>query len=141
MILYQPTWAKRVRTILDWITVPLFGRDITSVNASDQVAVVRELFEPGQVIIRQGDVGRAMYIIQLGAVQVVRQTPSGEEALGVLGPGDHFGEIAVLSDVRRTATVRALEPVTLLRLSREDTRALSSSFRPFGETVRERIPG
>jgi NADH dehydrogenase len=134
MIMYLPTWHKRVRTLLDWVTLPFFGRDIASVNAADPVGVVRELFEPGQVIIRQGDVGRAMYLIQSGRVEVLQQDAAGaERKVAELGQGEHFGEVAVLKDVRRTATVRALEQVALLRISREETRLLSATFRPFGD--------
>jgi NADH dehydrogenase len=133
MILYLPTWAKRLRTLLDWLVVPFFGPDIASVNASDSVGVVRHLFESGQDIIRQGEVGRAMYIIQAGRVEVVQQKEGVDTRVAELGPGEHFGEIAVLKDTRRTATVRALEPVTLLRISREETRMLTQSFKAFGE--------
>lgn len=139
MIAYLPTWQKRVRTMLDWLVVPFFGRDIASVNASDQVGVVRHLFESGQVIIRQGDIGRAMYIIQSGQVEVVQEADANETRVATLGPGEHFGEIAVLKDTRRTATVRALEPVTVLRISREETKMLSASFRPFGELAESRV--
>lgn len=135
MILYLPTWSKRFRTMQDWLTVPFFGPDIASVNASDSVGVVRHLFEPGQDIIRQGEVGRAMYIIQSGRVEVVQHRDGTETRLAELGPGEHFGEIAVLKDTKRNATVRALEPVALLRISREETRMLTQSFKAFGEVT------
>lgn len=133
MILYLPSWIKRFRTIFDWMMVPILGRDIASVNAADEVGVARELYETDQVIIEQGDVGRAMYIIQSGKVEVVQQEGGNSEQLARLGPGEHFGEIAVLKDVRRTATVRALEPVAVLRISRDETRRLTETFKPFAE--------
>lgn len=139
MVTYLPSWQKRIRTMFDWLVVPLLGRDIASVNAADQVGVVRHLFEAGQVIIRQGDIGRAMYILQSGRVEVVQERDGAEERLATLGPGEHFGEIAVLKDTRRTATVRALEPVTVLRISREETKMLSETFRPFGELAEARV--
>lgn len=135
MIMYLPTWSKRFRTIQDWLTVPFFGPDIASVNASDSVGVVRHLFEPGQDIIRQGEVGRAMYIIQSGRVEVVQARDGVETRLAELGPGEHFGEIAVLKDTKRNATVRAIEPVALLRISREETKMLTQSFKAFGEVT------
>jgi CRP-like cAMP-binding protein len=141
MIAYLPAWSKRVRTLLDWAVVPFFGRDVTSVNAaSDHMGVQRELYEPGQPIIREGDVGRSMYLIQSGSVEVVRATANGgEERLAVLSAGEHFGEVAVLQDVRRTATVRALEPLAVLRISRDQTRQLSSTFKPFAEMANARM--
>lgn len=132
MIVYLPSWLKRVRTLLDWMTTPFLGRDIISVGSPDEVGVQPELFEDGQVVVRQGDVGRAMFIVRSGTVKVVRELPDGEsEHLADLGPGDHFGEIAVLRDVRRTATVRAVGSVELLRVSRAGTRMLASSFDAF----------
>lgn len=64
---------------------------------------------PGEVVIREGDVGELFYVIELGEVEVAGTT---------LGPGESFGEIALLRDVPRTATVvarTALELVTLER--------------------------
>lgn len=141
MIAYLPAWSKRVRTLLDWMVVPFFGRDVTSVGASSEhMGVVRELYEAGQAIVREGDVGRSMYLIQSGSVEVVRATPDGgEERVATLGPGEHFGEVAVLQDVRRTATVRALEPLAVLRISRDQTRQLTSTFKPFAEMATARI--
>jgi NADH dehydrogenase len=134
MIVYLPAWSKRIRTILDWMTGPLLGREITSVESSSRTGVVRELYEAGQIIIRQGDIGRSMYLVQSGSVEVVATEPDGtEKRLAVLDAGSHFGEIAVLQNARRSATVRALQPVTLLRLSREETRELSATFKPFAE--------
>ena len=135
MVAYLPAWSKRVRTILDWMTGPFLGREITCVESTSRTGVVRELYETGQVIVRQGDIGRSMYLIQSGSVEVVAAGPEGEKRLAVLSSGSHFGEIAVLQNTRRNASVRALEPVTLLRLSREETRELTATFKPFAELV------
>ena len=140
MVAYLPTWSKRVRTLLDWITVPLFGRDVTSVSGdAPHMGVTRELYETGQTIVRQGDVGRVMYLIQSGSVEVLANDGrAGEQRLAVLGPGEHFGEIAVLENRQRTATVRAIEPVAVLRISREQTQQLTASFKPFAELTTAR---
>jgi NADH dehydrogenase len=135
MVVYLPAWSKRIRTVLDWMTGPFLGREITSVESTHHTGVVRELYETGQVIIRQGDIGRSMYLIQSGSVEVVSSGPDGAKQLAVLSSGSHFGEIAVLQNTRRSATIRALEPVTLLRLSREETRELSATFKPFAEVT------
>jgi len=133
MIVYLPAWSKRVRTILDWMTGPFVGREITSIGTAGHTGVARELYETGQVIIRAGDIGRSMYLIQSGSVEVLGGGPDGEKRLAVLPAGSHFGEIAVLQNVRRTATVRALEPVVLLRISQDETRELTAAFKPFAD--------
>ena len=78
-------------------------------------------FLPGDVVIGEGQKGDALYIISKGRVGVTRNTDSGEETIvGELGNGDFFGETGLLGDHVRTATVKAMIPSTLLRLTRRD---------------------
>ena len=69
---------------------------------------------PGEDVIRQGDVGETFYVVQSGQLEVLRDGA----AVATLRAGDHFGEIALLHDVPRTATVRALTPARLFALPR-----------------------
>jgi CRP-like cAMP-binding protein len=71
--------------------------------------------EPGREIIRQGDPGDAFYAIRSGQVEVIRDG----ERIEVLGPGAYVGEVALLLDVPRTATVRTVTAVRAYRLDRE----------------------
>ena len=73
-------------------------------------------FEPGTAILEEGEVGDRFYIIVRGAAEVV----SGKRRLRELGPGDSFGEIALLRDSPRTATVRAVDRVETVTLERPD---------------------
>jgi anion transporter len=77
-------------------------------------------FGAGTTIFSQGDQGDAFYLIQSGAVQVMLESGAGKpEIVAVLGPKDWFGEMALLSGEPRSASILAVKPTTLWRLSRE----------------------
>jgi CRP/FNR family transcriptional regulator, cyclic AMP receptor protein len=72
-------------------------------------------FEPGEVILRQGDTGeREAYLVHDGKVEVRRRTPDGERVLRILTKGDLLGEVALFSDAPHSATAHAIERVILL---------------------------
>ena len=87
-------------------------------------------FEPaefafGSVIVREGDEADSFYVLVSGTARVVKQSEDGSEvALNLLRAGDTFGEIGLLGEATRAATVRASSPVTALRLDRSIFRAL-----------------
>jgi predicted MFS family arabinose efflux permease len=86
------------------------------VSTIEQLArnVREESAEPGQVVIKQGQVGDSFYVIIDGEIEVSKNG----RLLRVLSDGDSFGEIALLRDVPRTTTVRARTPVELYELDR-----------------------
>src|SRR5581483_1936655 len=74
----------------------------------------------GQVIVREGDDADAFYVVVSGTARVLKRAENGEEVpLNLLGRGESFGEMSLLSDSTRTATVRASGRVHALRLGRE----------------------
>jgi len=75
--------------------------------------------QAGTVIFKEGEEGDQMFIIQGGRVKVSRSIGGKEQLLAVLGKGDFFGEMALVTRERRTATVTTLEPVRLLAFNRE----------------------
>jgi hypothetical protein len=72
-------------------------------------------FRPGVDIVRQGDAANHFYIVTEGEVEVVRENGS-PRVLGKFGAGYHFGELALLAEQERTATVRAVIPTRVLEL-------------------------
>ncbi len=108
--------------LADTITrIPLFS----GLSREDIAKVLGKLeersFSVGTIIFNQGDRGDAFYLIHSGAVQVLLESPGGRtESIGVLGPQDCFGEMALLSGEPRSATIITLKDTTLWRLSRED---------------------
>jgi CRP/FNR family cyclic AMP-dependent transcriptional regulator len=79
----------------------------------------RVAFETGQVLFRQGDMGDAAYIIMEGEADVLVDAPTGPVAVAMLGRDAIVGEIAILCDVPRTATVQARQRLVCLRISKD----------------------
>jgi CRP-like cAMP-binding protein len=93
--------------------------------------VRREYFEAGQAVFQEGDRGERLYVITEGEVEVLKRDGRGEiTPLRRLGAGDCFGEIALVSDRPRTATVRAVVPTNVLAVDRDAFQALFSTLPP-----------
>ncbi len=83
-------------------------------------AAVELDYSTGAVIIQEGDEGDAVFFIVDGSVEVVKEFADGTERfLHTSGPGEPFGEMALLQEGGRTATVRAVEPSIILRIDRD----------------------
>jgi CRP/FNR family transcriptional regulator, cyclic AMP receptor protein len=75
-------------------------------------------YQPGQVIVSEGQSGLGLYIIQSGKVQISMHSAHGERDIRAMGPGESFGEISLLDDRPRSATATALEPTTAVLLDK-----------------------
>jgi len=89
-----------------------------------ELAVPRQ-FEPGQVVFREGDASDTCYIVRCGRARAVREHSGGRViTLATFGPGDIFGELALFEDERRSATVEAIEPTSVVAVLGPDMRRL-----------------
>ena len=79
----------------------------------------RITYDAGQILFHQGDMGDAAYIIVEGEAEVKVGTPNGDLTVATLKRNDFVGEIAILCDVPRTATVQAKSRVVTLRIAKE----------------------
>jgi CRP-like cAMP-binding protein len=116
-------------------TIPLFA-DLPAEDR-DRVARVCADLEvgAGETLVTEGDFGYAMFAIAEGTAEVRRD----ETVLRTLGPGDVFGEIAVLSGGRRTATVVATTPMRLLTVMNRDVWRLEREVPDVGAALRATI--
>ncbi|XP_020663994.1 cGMP-dependent protein kinase 1 [Pogona vitticeps] len=87
-------------------------------------------FAPNELIIQEGDEGRTFFFVLSGQVEVTRNVDGQEEFIRVLKGGDHFGELALIRNIRRTASCRALEEVTCIAIAKEDFQELSPMCAP-----------
>jgi CRP/FNR family transcriptional regulator, cyclic AMP receptor protein len=81
-------------------------------------------YRPGEIVFHEGDPGRALFVVVEGSVEITQARPQGEYVLVTLGPGDAFGELALIDDFPRSATARVVTPGRLLILYKSDFDAL-----------------
>jgi CRP-like cAMP-binding protein len=103
------------------------------------------IYQDGEVIIHQGEVGNCMYVIQAGQVEVLQEKAGTEVRLAVRGEGDFFGEMAIFEHEIRMATVRALgearvltvDKTTFLRRVHEDPSLAYHILQKMSNRIRE----
>lgn len=105
--------------------VPVFSTlEEADLQRIAQLAVPRS-FETGQVVFREGDRSDTCYVVHFGRARAVHDHGDGRTiTLATFGPGDIFGELALFEDERRSATVEALEPTSVLAVLGPDMRRL-----------------
>jgi len=101
--------------------VVLFGSLDDAMLAVLEAGLRRHTFRRGTTIFLKGQAGDALYLIETGRVRIFLQTEAGgEHTLALLGPGDFFGELALLDGLPRSASAEAVEDSALYALDRED---------------------
>ncbi len=85
-------------------------------------------FAEGQEVCHQGDPGDTMYVILGGIADVLIDTPGGQIAVAEMKRNSFFGEIAILCDVPRTATIKARETLTTLKITKDTFYRLVGEF-------------
>lgn len=104
------------------------------------------IYADGETVIRQGESGNSMYVVQAGRVEVLQHADSGtEQHLAFLEAGDFFGEMSVFEKERRSATVRAcgdsrvlkIDKKTLLDRIREDPLLAVNLLKTMSHRIRD----
>ena len=114
--------------------VPLFA-ELDAMEISDVMELLRaQVVEAGEVIMRAGDEARSMYFIAAGEVEIEIK---GKKERVRLGVGQFFGEVALLRQTRRTATVTAVTRTNLLGLDAHDLHALMQRDPRIAERIKE----
>lgn len=121
------TWLAKAFPTLDQRVLAELGRSCAPkrVGAGDKV-------------VTEGELGHHMYVVADGELEVVREGTGALTPIARLGPGQYFGEIAVLNGVPRTATVRATTPAELLELDGDTVRSVAATTDAFASTPGQR---
>ncbi len=99
--------------------IPLFARIEPSKLKLLAFTSERVTFAAGDTVFRQGDMGDAAYIVIDGEAEVLVDTPHGPIRVATVGRNEIIGEIAILIDVPRTATIRAKTRLVTLRIAKD----------------------
>jgi NADH dehydrogenase len=121
---FMPSWRRRLALMLHWMGSAVMPDNLTPLPLGRSNLVIPMRFGAGEVIVREGDIGGRFYVITAGEVEVTQRVDGNEQSIRKMGPGEHFGELALLGDRHRTATVRALKNTSLLSIARQDFAAL-----------------
>lgn len=113
---FFPRWVRRIfRNEQHWEAltffrnVPLFHGLTSRQLARVMLSMQRRVYRAGEILFEEGQPGKAVFIIKSGHVELTRRSAQGQRNLGMLGPGQMFGEMALLEQMQRTATATVVE--------------------------------
>ena len=128
-----PGWGRRIKVATAW-TLDLFLQpELVELRLGGGGGAIHEHFEPGQNVFSQGEIGDRVYILLSGKAQVVRRRSEAalsvgeEQILATLGPGECFGEMALLDNAPRNASVRCVEAMTVLSIPKREFGLLAAN--------------
>lgn len=127
--------------IKEFLRPVFFGLAEEDLDELAQAAVTRS-FPSGAVICQEGELGDTVYIIVRGRVDIVQQLDDeSERYLHSAGPGEYFGEMAIIQEGARSATVRAVEPTTVLEIGQEPFLTVLGRSPSLGVRILVRLTG
>ncbi len=132
-----PGWGRRLKVAAAWTFDLFLPPELVQLKLTNSMGVAYEHFEPGQEIFHQGDLGDRIYIIAGGHAEVVRYDGSREVLLARLGPGEYFGEMALLNQTSRNATVRSAEPLDVLSIHKREFSVLAANLPAMRESFEQ----
>lgn len=133
-----PGWGRRMKVAASWTFELFLPPDLVQLKFNGSSGITEEHFEAGQEIFRQGDLGDRVYIITKGTAEVVRQHGPREISLARLGTGECFGEMALLNQTLRNATVRCVEALDVLSIQQREFNLLAKHLPDMRESF-ERV--
>lgn len=132
-----PGWGRRLKVAASWTFELFLPPDMVQLKLTNATGVSHEHFEPGEEVFHQGDLGDRIYIIARGQAEVARRENGNETLLAHLGPGEYFGEMALLSQTTRNATVRCLEPLDVLSIHKREFAVLAANLPAMRESFEQ----
>ncbi|MCI5052681.1 MAG: FAD-dependent oxidoreductase [Simkaniaceae bacterium] len=133
-----PGFARKIKVGVAWALDSFVSRDAVQLKMNSSSGIAPLHYEEGETIFKEGDIGDFLYIIVKGRVAIEKDG----HTLAELGQGEYFGEMALLNQKARSATVKCLEATDVLALRKREFGLLISNFEQlksqFEETDRKR---
>jgi NADH dehydrogenase len=119
-----PGFERKMRLGISWALDLILPPEAVQLRLGGRSSIGQAHYETGEYVFRQGDLGDSLYIILKGQVDVLAEENGTARCLTSLGAGEYFGELALLNEHNRSASVRCTEATDLLVIRRGDFRAL-----------------
>ncbi len=123
-----PGIERKFKVGVAWALDLLIPTEFVQLKLGMTHGVSQSHFEPGEAVFHQGDVGDTLYIVLSGEAEVIREEKGTEQKLAVLKAGEFFGEMALLNEHTRGATIRCTHAMDVLCLNKGDFRALVANL-------------
>ena len=132
-LLKSPSWSRRVKIAFDWTWELLFPRDLAYERTNQTERISRAHYRPGDFIFLEGDPATHFYVIDRGEIEILLRDQAGQpnQVIDVLGPGEFFGEMALLDNRPRAVTARARTAVDALVMGKDVFSRISGAMAPF----------
>lgn len=123
-----PGISRKMRVGFSWILDMLVPQEFVQLKAEVHNGITHLHYAKGETIFRKGDIGDFLYIVVDGKVEVLDVSNQKEIQVAILGKGEYFGEMALLKQKKRNATVKCLEDTELLAIRKNDFHVLVTNF-------------
>ncbi|HEY6552150.1 MAG TPA: FAD-dependent oxidoreductase [Vicinamibacteria bacterium] len=127
-LMKMPGWGRRLKVASSWTLDLVLPPEIVELRFGGSQGVAQEHYEPGQDVFREGELGDRLYIILSGSAEVRRHNGAEDLVLAQLGPGQCFGEMALVNMVERNATVRCTAALDVLSLPKKEFAVLAANL-------------
>lgn len=138
-LLKLPSIDQQIKVGLEWGFDLIFPRTLAHLRADQTRRIGRAFYGAGDFIFKQGDVATDFYVIEHGEVEVLKDEGGKRELIALLGPGDFFGEAALMDSRPRNATVRARTDVEVTLMGRNVFTQMSAALGPLRDAVASAI--
>jgi NADH dehydrogenase len=126
-----PGASRKTRVAVSWLSDLVLPPHPVQLNLGGGGGATQGHYEPGETVFTEGDAGDSLFMILSGRVEVLKRFGAEPRVVRTLGPGEYFGEMALLGRHPRSATARALTPLDVLVLPGSEFSALAESLTEF----------